>query len=95
MRLLRETVWRDLRAGDVFRIPGVRGRRFRFVAFVTNFENGDRYIEAHDAADGRYRAFPPGARVLPEGRKARPRRSRRRRPPKVAPTALTLFDRPA
>lgn len=56
-KLLREAAWRDLREGDVFRVRGIRGRRFRFVAHVTNFENGATHIDAVDVTDGSFRAF--------------------------------------
>lgn len=56
-KLLRETAWRNLREGDLFRVKGIRGRRFRFVAHVTNFENGSTHIDAVDVSDGSFRAF--------------------------------------
>lgn len=67
-RLLRETAWRDLQAGDRFRIQGVPRRRFRFVAYVTNFENGAVHVEAVDERNGGMRAFPPDRPFVKERR---------------------------
>lgn len=63
-RLLRENEWRNLREGDLFRVKGIRGRRFRFVAHVTNFENGATHIDAVDVSDGSFRAFGPDRRIV-------------------------------
>lgn len=63
-KLLRETAWRNLREGDLFRVKGIRGRRFRFVAHVTNFENGATHIDAVDTADGSFRAFGTDRRIV-------------------------------
>jgi hypothetical protein len=62
--LLRETIWKGWRTGDLFRVPGIRARRFRFRAHVTNFENGTTSIEATDVADGSFRSFDPRRRIV-------------------------------
>lgn len=63
-KFLRETAWRNLREGDLFRVKGIRGRRFRFVAHVTNFENGATHIDAVDVSDGSFRAFATDRRLV-------------------------------
>lgn len=99
-RLLRESNWRDLAEGDTFRVAGLPGKRFRFRGFVTNFENGESYVDAVDVQDGRLRAFRPDRTFVKDKAKrqrraAKPKHARApdRAPGAVAPTvAPTLFD---
>ncbi len=67
-KLLRETAWRNLQAGDRFRIQGVPRRRYRFLAYVTNFDNGAVHVEAVDERSGGIRAFPPDRPFVKERR---------------------------
>ena len=48
---------RTLKPGDWFRVEGIRGQQFQFVAYVINPGTAE-WIDAFDAA-GRCRAFSP------------------------------------
>ena len=67
-KLLRETSWHGFTQGDVFRVAGINGRRFRFQAHVTNLDNGQAHIEATDIRDGAFRAFHPERRLVKDAK---------------------------
>lgn len=74
-KLLRESAWKKFKQGDVFRVPGIHGRRFTFQAHVTNFENGATHIEAIDTRDGKFRAFDPSRKIVRDNKATQARKS--------------------
>jgi hypothetical protein len=63
--LQRQTTWAGLRRGDavVVNLERERRGRFTFVAFVTNRETGDAWVEVRGGRDGELkdRSFRPDA----------------------------------
>ena len=71
---------RKVNAGDIIKIQGVWGTKFKFIELVTNPENGAVWVDCFELERGqvaRYRAFrPERVKTVPKKRGKRVKRTR-------------------